>query len=104
MVEDVEVIVVTLLLVSCGKHILEKQLSCLRDGTLTFDDLLHSATVRNLRDHTRSAVFKVVREDLHISVLARRVFPEWVVEHVPKVPLGHDILVTNMEYLLAPAA
>jgi len=73
-----------------------------RDGTVKLDDLLYPVTVRNLRDHIRRAGFKVAREDLHISRLARRLFPEWVIEHVPKVPLVCDILVTNMEYVLTP--
>lgn len=73
-----------------------------RDGTVKLDDLSYHVTVRNLRDHIRRGGFKVAREDLHISVLARRLFPEWVIEHVPKVPLVRDILVTNMEYVLIP--
>ena len=79
-------------------------LTTARQGTPKVDDLLYHATVRNLRHHIQQAGFTIVREDLHVSALARRAFPESVVAAIPRVPLVRDILVTNMEYLLAPAA
>ena len=74
-----------------------------RDGTVKLDDLLYRATVRNLREHIRSAGFEVVCEDLHISALARRVFPRSVIDRIPRVPGVRDVLVTNQEYVLTPA-
>ena len=74
-----------------------------RNGTVKLDDLLYRATVRNLREHIRSAGFEVVCEELHISALARRVFPRLVIDRIPRVPGVRDVLVTNQEYVLTPA-
>ena len=73
-----------------------------RNGTVKLDDLLYRATVRNLREHIRRAGFTVVREELHVSALARRVFPSSLADRIPSVPGVRDILVTNQEYVLAP--
>lgn len=74
-----------------------------RNGTIKHDDLLYRATVRNLRKHICRAGFEVVRETLHVSGLARRVFPQFVVDRIPRVPGLRDVLVTNQDYVLTPA-
>lgn len=76
-------------------------LTAARRGEVKDDDLLYRVTVRNLRQAIKDAGFRMMREDLYVSGLARRLFPESVTAAVPKMPLARDILVTNMEYLLA---
>ena len=71
-----------------------------RQDKAKIDDLLYLVTVSNLRTLITSVGFQVVREDLHISDLARRCLPHRLVSEIPKMPIARDILVTNMEYLL----
>lgn len=71
-----------------------------RRGEKKIDDLLYRATVRNLRRHIGDAGFRLVREDLYVSRLVKRMLPAKLSALVPNVPLFRDILVTNMEYLL----
>ena len=70
-------------------------------GEKKVDDLLYRVTVRNLRRHIAQAGFKPVREDLYVSRLATRLLARNVSMWLPQVPLVRDVLVTNMEYLLA---
>lgn len=70
-------------------------------GEKKVDDLLYRATVRNLRSHIVQAGFKPLREDLYVSRLAKRLFGKGASAVVPRVPFVRDVLVTNMEYLLA---
>ena len=48
-----------------------------------------------------AAGFRMLREDLYVSRLARRIFGQGASSLVPQVPFVRDVLVTNMEYLLA---
>ncbi len=70
-------------------------------GETKIDDLYYLVTLRNLREHIAAAGFTMVREDLEISRLARRTLPEWLVEKIPYIPIGRDVLITNMEYVLS---
>ena len=70
-------------------------------GEKKTDDLLYKVTVRNLRRNIAEAGFRSLREDLYVSRLATRLLAKPLSRSVPKVPLFRDILVTNMEYLLA---
>ena len=70
-------------------------------GETKTDDLCYLVTLRNLREHIAAAGFTMVREDLEISKLARRTLPGWLVEQIPRIPIGRDILITNMEYVLS---
>jgi ubiquinone/menaquinone biosynthesis C-methylase UbiE len=72
-----------------------------RSGEQKVDDLLYKVTVQNLRRHIASAGFHLVREDLYVSGLAKRLLPASLSGRVRDVPLFRDVLVTNMEYLLA---
>ena len=72
-----------------------------RRGEVKEDDLLYRVTVRNLREAIIDAGFRMVSEDLYVSGLARRLFPPSVTAAVPRMPFARDILVTNMEYVLA---
>jgi hypothetical protein len=74
-----------------------------RRGEKKVDDLLYRVTVRNLRRNIREAGFRLLREDLYVSRLARRMLPSTLSSLIPRVPLFRDILITNVEYLLAPA-
>ena len=74
-----------------------------RKGSVKLDDLLYRATVRNLREHIQRAGFRVVREQLHVSALARRVLPKPLADRIPNIPGVRDVLVTNQEYVLTPA-
>ena len=46
------------------------------------------------------AGFELVREDLEISKLAKKILPAWLVAKIPDIPFGRNILITNMEYIL----
>ena len=75
-----------------------------RRGEEKIDDLLYRVTVWNLRRHILDAGFRLVREDLYVSRLATRLLSSRLSALVTRVPLFRDILVTNMEYILAPAS
>jgi SAM-dependent methyltransferase len=70
-----------------------------RGGTKT-DDLLYLATVRNLREHIRTAGLKPRREELAISRMVTRFVPKRMAAVIATIPVVRDILVTNMEYIL----
>ena len=70
-------------------------------GEPKVDDLYYLVTLRNLRRHINEAGFTIIREDLEISRLARRTLPEWLIQKIPHIPIARDILITNMEYVLA---
>jgi hypothetical protein len=53
-----------------------------------------------LRQRITEAGFTLIREDLEISKLARRTLPKWLVKRIPRIPIGRDVLITNMEYVL----
>ncbi|MCE2539565.1 MAG: class I SAM-dependent methyltransferase [Acidobacteria bacterium] len=76
-------------------------LTAARNGRLKVDDVTYRVTVRSLRRAIRGAGFRIVREDLQVSGLARRCLPERVAALLPAVPFARDVLITNMEYLLA---
>ena len=60
-------------------------------GETKTDDLCYLVTLRNLREHIAAAGFTLVREDLEISKLARRTLPGWLVEQIPRIPIGRDV-------------
>ncbi len=70
-------------------------------GEMKIDDLYYLVTLHNLREHIAAAGFTIVREDLEISRLARRTLPGWLVKQIPRMPIGRDVLITNMEYVLS---
>lgn len=73
-----------------------------RRGEHKADDLLYPVTLRRLRRDIAAAGFRVVREDLYVSRLARRVLPPAFVSRVTHLPFVRDVLITNMEYVLQP--
>jgi len=71
-----------------------------QQGETIIDDLHYLVTLKNLRQHITEAGFTLIREDLEISKLAQRTLPKWLVKRIPHIPIGRDILITNMEYVL----
>lgn len=72
-------------------------------GCQILDTVQDSANTYNHDIRTRAppeAGFQLVREDLCVSRLAKRLLPRRLSALVPSVPLCRDILATNMEYLL----
>ncbi len=74
-----------------------------KQGLKKVDDLLYPPTVRNLRRHIKDAGLASVREDFAISRLATRHLAASATSLIPRIPVVRDILVTNMEYVLARA-
>lgn len=72
-----------------------------RSGETKVDDLLYKATVQNLRQYIDASGLRVLKEDLYVSRLIRRL-SERLARRVPSLPVVRDIFVTNMEYVLAP--
>jgi len=70
-------------------------------GEPKVDDLLYPVTLRRLRRDIANAGLRVVREDLYVSRLAQRVLPRLLSARIPRVPFMRDVLITNMEYVLA---
>ena len=71
-----------------------------RSGAEKTDDLLYPVTLRRLRRDLAGAGFGIVREDLYVSRLARRVLPAWLTDRIRDIPFVRDVLITNMEYVL----
>ena len=76
-------------------------LTMARRGEIKDDDLLYHVTVSNLRRAIADAGFRLVQEDLYVSRIAKRLFPQTITGLLPDMPLMRDILITNMEYVLA---
>lgn len=71
-------------------------------GIDKFDDLLEKVRVVRLRRQIADAGLRVVREELHVTSTVRRLPPalaRWIREN----PLTQDILISNIEYVLAAA-
>lgn len=79
--------------------------SFIRDARLgidKFDDLLEKVTVQRLRGQIAAAGLRVVREELHVTSTVRRLPPalgRWIRDN----PLTQDVLISNIEYVLAVA-
>jgi SAM-dependent methyltransferase len=73
-----------------------------RNGIDKFDDLLEKVRVVRLRRQIAEAGLRVVREELHVTSTVRRLPPRlarWIREN----PLTQDVLISNIEYVLAAA-
>ena len=73
-----------------------------RNGVVKEDDLLEKVTVKRLRGQIADAGFGVVREELHVTSTVRRMpkaFGQWLGTSA----LTQNALISNMEYVLAPA-
>jgi SAM-dependent methyltransferase len=71
-----------------------------RRGEVKHDDLLERVRVRRLRSQILAAGFRIVREELHVTGTVRRM-PAPIARWLRDSPLTQDVLVSNMEYVLA---
>jgi SAM-dependent methyltransferase len=79
--------------------------SFIRDARLGIDkhdDLLEKVRVTRLRRQIADARFRVVREELHTTSTVRRL-PKALGQWLGNSPLTQDALISNIEYVLAPA-
>jgi SAM-dependent methyltransferase len=73
-----------------------------RNGVVKEDDLLEKVTVRRLRSQIADAGLAIVREELHVTSTVRRM-PRAIGRWLGTSPLTQNALISNMEYVLAPA-
>jgi 2-polyprenyl-3-methyl-5-hydroxy-6-metoxy-1,4-benzoquinol methylase len=73
-----------------------------RNGIDKHDDLLELVTVRRLRDQIAGAGLTVVREELHMTGTVKRM-PKPIGRWLGSTALTQNALISNMEYVLAPA-
>jgi len=71
-------------------------------GVVKEDDLLEKVRVRRLRQQIASARLRVVREELHVTSTVRKL-PGTIGRWLGSSPLTQDALISNIEYVLAPA-
>lgn len=73
-----------------------------RQGIVKEDDLLEKVTVSRLRGQIAQAGLRVVREELHVTSTVRRL-PSAVGRWLRESSLTQDMLISNIEYVLARA-
>jgi SAM-dependent methyltransferase len=73
-----------------------------RKGIVKEDDLLEKVRVTRLRAQIAAAGLRVVREELHATSTVRRL-PAALGRWLKDSPLTQDALISNIEYVLAPA-
>lgn len=73
-----------------------------RRGEVKHDDLLEKVRVARLRRLIASAGLRVVREELHVTATVRRL-PGSIARWLRDNSLTQDVLISNIEYILAPA-
>jgi SAM-dependent methyltransferase len=73
-----------------------------RRGVVKEDDLLEKVRVRRLRALIAGAGFRVQREELHVTGTVRRL-PSALARWLRDSALTQDMLISNIEYVLAPA-
>ena len=71
-------------------------------GEVKEDDLLEKVTVRSLRRQIHDAGLQVVREELHVTSTVRRL-PRPLARWLRNSGSTQDMLISNMEYVLARA-
>jgi len=71
-------------------------------GVVKEDDLLEKVRVRRLRQQIANAGLRVVREELHVTSTVRKL-PAPLGRWLGSSPLTQDALISNIEYVLAPA-
>jgi SAM-dependent methyltransferase len=74
-----------------------------RRGEIKEDDLLEKVTVRRLRGQIAQAGLTIVREELHVTGTVRRL-PAFAARWLRDSAAVQDVLISNMEYVLARAA
>ena len=71
-------------------------------GEVKHDDLLEKVTVVSLRRQIAAAGLRIVREELHATGTVRRL-PTSIGRWLRDSPITQDVLISNMEYVLARA-
>jgi SAM-dependent methyltransferase len=71
-----------------------------RRGEVKQDDLLEKVTVARLRRQIAGAGLAIVREELHVTATVRRL-PAWLAGWLREARATQDVLISNMEYVLA---
>jgi SAM-dependent methyltransferase len=71
-----------------------------RRGEVKHDDLLEKVRVGRLRGQIAGAGLRIVREELHVTGTVRRM-PAAVARWLRDSTLTQDVLISNMEYVLA---
>ena len=71
-----------------------------RRGEVKHDDLLEKVRVRRLRGQIADSGLRVVREELHATATVRRM-PGPIARWLRDSSLTQDVLISNMEYVLA---
>jgi SAM-dependent methyltransferase len=71
-----------------------------RLGIAKADDLLEKVRVGRLRAQIACAKLRIVREELHVTSTVRRL-PAGLARWVRDSPLTQDLLISNIEYVLA---
>jgi SAM-dependent methyltransferase len=71
-------------------------------GETKEDDLLEKVTVRRLRGQIAGAGLQIVREELHVTRTVRRL-PGRIARWLRDNGVTQNVLISNMEYVLAPA-
>ena len=74
-----------------------------RRGEVKHDDLLEKVTVARLRRQIAAAGLAIVREELHVTGTVRRL-PARLGRWLRDTAATQDVLISNMEYVLARAA
>jgi SAM-dependent methyltransferase len=74
-----------------------------RRGEVKQDDLLEKVRVARLRAQIAAAGLRIVREELHVTATVRRM-PAAVARWLRDSSLTQDVLISNMEYVLAGSA
>lgn len=74
-----------------------------RRGEIKDDDLLEKVRVARLRKQIHAAGLRVVREELHVTGTVRRL-PEALARWLRDSAVMQDVLISNMEYVLAAGA
>ena len=69
-------------------------------GEIKDDDLLEKVRVARLRSQILAAGFRIVREELHATATVRRL-PAALARWLRDNPLTQDVLISNIEYVLA---
>ena len=73
-----------------------------RRGEIKHDDLLEKVRVARLRRQICDAGLRIVREELHVTATVRRM-PASLARWLRDNALTQDVLISNMEYVLARA-
>lgn len=70
-------------------------------GEVKKDDLLQRVTVAGVNEWLQASGFQLIREDRHVSGFFTRRVPEFLRRFLETNPLTQNIVISNLEYVLA---